>query len=168
MKSEKILARTAGLLLLIVFGFNIYIGLYDTTLNLLSPLHHSLNWIIAGISFITAAVLFVKPGSRLWVSLGGVVWPILYIFSLFLDVDTLLCFGTNFSCWPSVADAYDYLILGSRAEGWVLWPYTMRVVISILIIVVILSALSLVLNYSPSRRKSQKVNKKFEDGASSQ
>lgn len=151
MNLQKFLSRFGGFLLIVVFAFNIYVGLYDTTLNKLSPTHHSLNWLIAVVCLIAAILLFLRPRSRLWIALSGIAWPLVYIFSLFLDVETLLCLGTNFSCWPSVGDAYDYLILGSRIEGWVLWPYTMRFVISILVITVILSILSIGLVHRPTK-----------------
>lgn len=150
---QRILSRSAGYLLTLVFGFNVYIGLYDSTLNKLSPLHHSLNWGIAVVSLVAAIVLILRPSNEVWISLSGIAWPFVYIFSLLVDVETLLCLGASSGCWPTVRDAYDYLILGSRVEGWVLWPYTMRVIISILIIAIFLSASSLVLKRKTSRAK---------------
>ncbi len=137
------LSRIAGVLMLAVFGLNVYIGLYDRTLTQLNTVHYTLNWLIVVVDLVAAIVLLAMPRSISWVSLGGIVWPIVFIFFLFIDIETTLCLGTNFNCWPSITDAYDYLILGSSTEGWVLWPYTMRFVIALLIAVIILSIASL-------------------------
>lgn len=126
-----------------VAGFNIYIGLYDTTLGQLNTLHHNLDWVLAAIAIAAAILLLVKPGSRVMTLLAGAIWPVSYVISLFIDVETRLCLGTNFNCWPSVAGAYSYLILGSSVEGWVLWPLTIPVVIVLLLAVVVLSLISL-------------------------
>jgi hypothetical protein len=155
--SRAILSRGAGVSMLVVFGFNVYIALYDKTLSQLNSLHYSLNWLIVVIDLVAAIALVVRPHSLTWVSLGGIVWPLVYIIFLFVDVETLLCLGTYVSCWPSVGDAYDYLILGSRVEGWVLWPYTIRVVIILLIVVAVLAGASLSMAYKDSvlRKKSK-------------
>jgi hypothetical protein len=155
-KPASILPRCASASVVAVFAFNVYIALYDKTLSRLNSLHYSFNWIIVIIDFAAAVMLIVRPRSVIWVSLGGIVWPLIYISFLFVDFETLLCLGTNISCWPSVRDAYDYLILGSRVEGWVLWPYTIRVVISLLVVTVVLAAFSLLL----SKRGSTMVKKK--------
>lgn len=135
-----------------VFGINVYIGLYDTNLSQLSPLHWDLNWLIAAITLIATAVLLVKPGSTSWKSLAGIAWPIVYVANLFIDVETRLCLGNPASaCSPTISDAYQYLILGSAGEEWVLWPYTIRLAIAFVVLVLILASLSLYLR--PTREK---------------
>ncbi|MCL5068346.1 MAG: hypothetical protein M1368_08355, partial [Thaumarchaeota archaeon] len=109
--------------------------------------------------------LIVRPLSKIWRSLCGIAWPLVYIISLFLDVETLLCLGTNLACWPSVTDAYDYLILGSKVEGWVLWPYTIRVAISILVIVIILTTLALVMSRKATKTRASETNERSGGGA---
>jgi len=69
-----------------VFGVNVYIGLYDTNLTQISPIHAELNWVIAAADLIAAIFLFVKPGNLIFKSLGGIVWQIFYIANLFIDV----------------------------------------------------------------------------------
>lgn len=144
MTFRNALARSAGILVMVVAVFNIYIALYDTTLVHLNSLHHNLNWLIAAISILAAIFLLAKPSSKILVVFSGLAWPLLYILSLYLDFETKMCLGTNINCWPTVSDAYDYLILGSRLEGWALWPYTIRVVIVLLLLATILSTVHLV------------------------
>ena len=103
-------------------------------------IHYYLNWAIAAVDLIAAGFLFVRARSRLWVILAGVVWPLVYFASLILDFETRLCLGSNINCWPSVADAYQYLILGSAAQGWTLWPYTIPLQIVLMSIAIVLSA----------------------------
>jgi hypothetical protein len=129
-----------------VFGINVYIGLYDTSLSQLSPLHWELNWLIAVVDLIAVVVLLAKPRSIAWKSLAGIVWPIVYVVNLFIDVETRLCLGAPASsCSPTVSDAYQYLILGSSDQEWVLWPYTIRLAIALAVLVLILASLSLYL-----------------------
>ena len=129
-----------------VFCINLYIGLYDTNLAQLSPLHWQLNWVIAAIDVVAAIVLFVRPGSTIWRSLAGVAWPLVYVVNLLVDVETRLCLGTQASsCSPTVSDAYQYLILGSSGEDWVLWPYTIRLAIGLVIVTLILATTSFLL-----------------------
>jgi hypothetical protein len=136
-----------------VFAINLYIALYDTNLSQLSPLHSELNWIIAIVDFVAAVFLLAKPASLLWKSFAGIVWPIVYIGSLVLDVETRLCLGSSAStCAPTVSDAYNYLILGSSLEDWVLWPYTMRLAIGLVVIAIILSVISLTLQVRESHQ----------------
>ena len=143
MKVNTILVRAGGIILLGVFGINLYIGLYDTNLSELSLLHSELNWLIAAADLIAAIILFVKPGSLIWKSLTGIVWPIVYVANLFVDVETRLCLGSSAStCSPTVSDAYKYLILGSAGEEWLLWPYTIRLAIVLVIAVLILTCIS--------------------------
>jgi hypothetical protein len=128
-----------------VLGINVYIGLYDSSLQLVSPLHWDLNWLIAVIDLTAVVALLAKPGSTFWKSLAGIVWPIVYVANLFIDVETRLCLGMPASaCSPTVSDAYQYLILGNSTD-WVLWPYTIRLAIALAITALILSLLSLYL-----------------------
>jgi hypothetical protein len=129
-----------------VFAINVYIGIYDSNLSQLSPLHWDLNWVIAVVDLIAAAILLANPGAIIWKSLAGVVWPVVYVANLFIDVETRLCLGSPAStCSPTVSDAYQYLILGSTNQEWDLWPYTMRLAITLVIIVLILVGLALYL-----------------------
>ncbi|MDH2902307.1 MAG: hypothetical protein PXY39_15195, partial [archaeon] len=75
-----------------------------------------------------------------------------YLLSLEFDVQTELCFGTQVHCWPSVSDAYKYLILNERVEGWVLSPYTMRINIALLITAIVFTAMSLTISILSNRR----------------
>ena len=54
-----------------VFSVNVYIGLYDTNLTQISPVHTELNWVIAAADLLAAIFLFVKPGNLIFKSLGG-------------------------------------------------------------------------------------------------
>ena len=127
-----------------VFGINVYIGLYDTNLTQISPVHTELNWVIAVADLIAALFLLAKPRSLVFKTLGGIVWPVVYVGSLFLDVETRMCLGAAQStCFSSVSDAYQYLILGSAGQEWVLWPYTIRLAIALAVIVLVLSVVSL-------------------------
>jgi hypothetical protein len=144
LNTEGLLARIGGVLMLGVFGINVYIGLYDTNLAQISPVHQQLNWVIAAADLIAALFLLVKPRSLIFKTLGGIIWPVLYIGSLFIDVETRLCLGAAAStCLPTVSDAYQYLILGSQAQEWVLWPYTIRLGIALAVLSLVLSLVSL-------------------------
>ena len=127
-----------------VFAINIYIGVYDTNLAQLSPMHAQLNWVIAAADLVAAILLFIKPRSTIWRILAGIIWPIAYVGSLFLDVATRLCLGADpTSCFPTTTDAYNYLILGSASEQWVLWPFTIRLAIGLAVLVLVLTSVSL-------------------------
>lgn len=127
-----------------VFAINLYIGLYDTNLTQISPVHTELNWIIAAADLLAALFLLVKPKNVALKVLGGIIWPITYIASLFVDVETKMCLGAAANtCLPNVSSAYQYLILGSASQDWVLWPYTIRLAISLAVIVFVLSVFSL-------------------------
>jgi len=127
-----------------VFGINVYIGRYDTNLAQVSPMHETLNWVIAAADLIAALFLLVKPRSMIFKVLGGIIWPVFYIGSLFLDVETRLCLGAPANtCLPSVSDAYQYLILGSKGQEWVLWPYTIRLGIALAVLTFVLSLVSM-------------------------
>ena len=151
---EALLARIGGVLMLGVFGINLYIGLYDTNLTQISPTHAQVNWVIAAADLIAALFLLAKPRSLIFKSLGGIVWPVIYIGILFVDVETRMCLGAAANtCLPTVSDAYNYLILGSASETWVLWPYTIRLAISLALIVLVLSLLSLKFRTSSPKKK---------------
>src|ERR1700751_4322719 len=107
MEKNVLLARAAGVAMLGVFAINVYLSVYDTNLAQLSPTHAQLNWVIAAADLVAAIVLFVKPKSVIWRTLGGIVWPLAYIGSLFVDVETRFCLGASAaSCFPSMTDAY--------------------------------------------------------------
>ena len=138
------LSRISGLFLVGGFVLTVYIGFFDANLSTYSSLHYYLNWVIAAVDLIAIAMLFIKSKSTIWVLLAGVAWPLLYFASLVVDFETRLCLGQNVNCWPSVADAYQYLILGSQAQGWTLWTYTVPVQIALMSIPVILSIVNVV------------------------
>jgi hypothetical protein len=153
MNTGNLFTRVGGILMLGIFGINVYIGRYDTNLSSLSPVHEQLNWVIAGADLLAAIFLLVKPGNLILKSLGGIVWPIFYIANLFIDVQTRLCLGAPAStCSPTVSDAYQYLILGSAAQEWDLWPYTIRLAIGLAIVILVLSLISLFLRTSKGKR----------------
>jgi hypothetical protein len=143
------LARISGILLLGVFAVNIYLGLYDTNLKQFNPTHYDLNWLIAVVSLVAALLLILKPKSKIFLTLGGIIWPVVYVLSLGVDVETKLCSGApSTSCWPSHTAAFDYLILNysnipnAAGYGWKLAP-VMPVAIGLLAIVFILSLIVL-------------------------
>jgi FtsH-binding integral membrane protein len=155
LNNEGVLARIGGVLMLGVFGINVYIGLYDTNLAQISPTHQQLNWVIAAADLIAALFLLAKPRNLILKSLGGIVWPVIYIGSLFLDVETRLCLGAAANtCFPTVSDAYQYLILGSKSETWVLWPYTIRLGIALAVIVFVLAIASLSFRKPPVMKEN--------------
>lgn len=122
-----------------VFAINVYIGLYDKTLMKYNTPHVYLNWLIAIVDLVAAALLLAKPLDKVFAPLSGIVWPIVYMLLLAVDVSTRLClFATT--CWPSTQAAYDYLILGDASQGWVLWPYTMFTAITLLTATVVITA----------------------------
>jgi len=140
---SSLVARLGGVVMLGVFGINVYIGLYDTSLAQLSPLHWELNWLIAVVDLVAAVVLLVQLRNTILNSFAGIVWPVVYVANLLLDVETRLCLGTPVStCSPTVSDAYQYLILGSASEEWVLWPYTIRLAIALVILTLILVSIA--------------------------
>lgn len=137
------LSRISGILIFGGFVFTAYIGFFDSNLSTYSSLHYYLNWVIAAVDFVAVCILFIKSEGRIWVLLAGVVWPLLYFASLVLDFETRLCLGQTINCWPSVADAYQYLILGSQVQGWTLWTYTVPVQIALMSIAVVLSLVNI-------------------------
>ena len=128
-----------------VFGINVYLGLYDTNLQLaFNHLHYEINWVLAAADLLAALFLLAKPRNLILKGLGGIIWPLLYIGSLFLDVETRMCLGApSAACFPSVPAAYQYLILGSQAYEWAVWPYTIRLGIALAVITLVLSLSSL-------------------------
>jgi hypothetical protein len=138
-----------------VFAINVYIGLYDANLSQLNPAHWDLNWLIAVADLVAATILLASPRSFVWKSLAGIMWPIAYVASMVLDVETRLCLGAQASaCSPTVSDAYQYLILGSAEQEWILWQYTIQLAIALVLLALILTLLSLYLRrkekFSPS------------------
>jgi flagellar basal body-associated protein FliL len=164
MKKKKnisvILSVVAGVLLAGTFAISVYIGLFDTTLAQANSLHEGLNWVIGALSLLAGVTLLLKsissPSNVRWRLVAGVVWPATYLVSLFFDVETKLCFGTGVQCWPSIADSYDYLILNQSVEGWVLFPYTIRILIVLLALVMISTLSSLAILWSLSSRSRQR------------
>lgn len=128
-----------------VFLVNIYLGLYDTTLSTYNTAHYYSNWAIALVTLVAAFLLLLRPGSRMWVAVAGVVWPLVYLLSLGVDVSTDLCLGSSAAfCWPSTSASFDYLILnsanisGAPGYGWTLAP-VMPFAVALLVIVFLLS-----------------------------
>ena len=152
MKTATAFSIIGGLALVGSFVNSIYVGLFDTTLAQEDPLHHDINWVIGIISLVAGIALLARPKSIPARIIGGVVWPVLYLVSLAVDVQTELCFGTNVHCWPSVSDSYKYLILNQSVEGWVLSPYTMRILIALLVISIVLTVGSLLLSFKSRGR----------------
>lgn len=150
--AEKGLGRVAGILLLGVFAINTYLGVFDSNLKgqLTSstngiPLHWYINWVIAAITLVAAVTLISSPLSALWVTLSGIVWPIVYVGGLGFDVYTRLCAGGGY-CWPSKTAAFQYLILNNPnapGGGWNLFPFTIPTAIGLLFIAWVLSAWAL-------------------------
>jgi len=130
-----------------VFAINVYIGLYDTNLSQLNSAHWDLNWLIAVADLVAATILLVGPGNFVWKLLAGILWPIVYVASLVLDVETRLCLGSQASaCSPTVSDAYQYLILGRAGQEWILWQYTIPLAIALVLLTLILTLLTLYLS----------------------
>lgn len=152
---SKIMSRTSGILMLVVFFINVYIGIGDKTLQQYNTAHLYLNWLIAVADILAVIFLFASPLDKFLVLLSGVAWPIVYIGSLALDVATHLCLGGgNCTLWPTTQAAYDYLILGYASEGWVLWPYTMITAITILVAILAISVANLIASSSSAATKS--------------
>jgi hypothetical protein len=142
--SSQAPSRVSAIFMIGVFIINIYIGLFDTTLQQFNVAHLYLNWLMAVVDIIAAVLLLAKPLERFLVVLGGVVWPIAYITSIAIDVETRLCLGSGSCLLPNPAAAYDYLILGNSSLGWVLWPYTIFTAISLLTTVLVVSSVGLI------------------------
>lgn len=133
--------RISGVLMLGVLSLNMYIGLKDVVLFKLQPAHQAANFVIIVVDLIAASFLiYYGQGKRLWVALAGVLWPAVYLLVLLADIESRLCLFSGQNCFSSVQVAYEYLILGSVAQGWHLWPFTILTVISLLSVTLILSA----------------------------
>ena len=143
MKTAR-LSQAAGILMLVVFAVNAYLGAYDTNLSSNTP-HYYANWAIAVVTLVAGLVLLARPSSKRLVALAGVVWPVVYVLLLAGDVYTKMCAGVSAeSCWPSKTAAFDYLILnqgtikGAPGYGWKLAP-VMPIAIIILVMIFVLS-----------------------------
>jgi hypothetical protein len=147
-------SRVSAILMIGVFFINVYIGLFDTTLQQYNVAHLYLNWLMAAVDVIAAGLLFARPLERFLVVLGGIVWPIIYIASIAVDVETRLCLGGGNCLLPNTAAAYDYLILGYSDLGWVLWPYTIITAISLLSGIIVISVAALIEERSSSSAKT--------------
>lgn len=136
-----------------VFSLNAYIGLKDSVLSKLQPAHQGGNFIIATVDIVSAAfLLYYGQGKRIWVLLAGVVWPMVYLFALWADVESRLCLFTGLNCFTNVQVSFEYLILGSANQGWRLWPLTMLTVILLLSATLALSLIYLLTGTSYKRR----------------
>jgi hypothetical protein len=156
----SLLPVLAGALMLGVFIINVYIGLFDKNLALYNPVHLYANWVIAIVDLAAAIVLFSKLRLNIrWTILSGILWPLVYILSLVVDIETELG-KPNF--WPTPAAAYQYLILGDASQGWVLWKYTIPTAIILLVLVAILSAVSILYMKRNQRALSDLNTKKVE------
>jgi len=151
------------MLMLGVFGINVYIGLKDGNLYDYNLVHYYLNWGVAAVDVVAALILFAKPLSKLWVGLAGVAWPIVYFVSLAVDISTKMCLGGGSNCWPTQYDAFRYLILGDPNEGWALWPYTMSTAIFLLVVVLIFSVVTIMSLRREERRQKLPYVPPFEE-----
>jgi hypothetical protein len=134
------LPRVSGVLMLGVFSLNAYIGLKDTVLSKLQPTHEGINFFFALLDLAAASILiYYADGRRFWVLLGGVVWPVTYLVSLVVDLESRMCLFSGQNCFSSVYTSFEYLILGEARQGWLLWPYTMIVAILLLVLTIGLS-----------------------------
>jgi hypothetical protein len=129
-----------------LFAANIYIGESDTVLVTLNTLHHDSNWLLALLDLIAAGLLIAyRPKSRLWVFLSGIAYPVAYLLLLFADVETDMCLFTphlaSGQCFSNPYVSFQYLILGNRNEGWLLWPYTIPTAIALLVATLILCSM---------------------------
>jgi hypothetical protein len=146
--NTKLLVRVSGILLIGVFLINLYLGFFDTNLATLNPVHHDLNWLIAGVTVVAGAIMFTMPKRGVLVALAGIIWPVVYVISLAVDVWTKLCLGgISANCWPSHTAAFDYLILNyasipnAQGYGWNLAP-VMPIGIALLFVAFVLSIVS--------------------------
>ncbi len=139
--------------MLAVFSVNSYIGLKDTELFKLQPIHETANFILALLDLIAAAILlYYSGGRRSWILLCGVAWPFAYLLSLIVDVESRMCLFSERNCFSSVNTSFRYLILGEHSQGWELWPYTMITAIVLLLLIVAFSFVY----YLRTKRKGSK------------
>ena len=149
MKKESSIkySRIAGVLTLGVFAISVYIGAYDKNLQSVT-VHWYLDWVIAAASLIAAGLLIAKPSGLWTVTLGGVIWPIVYVGGLGFDVLTKMCAGVSSEyCWPSRNAAFQYLILNNpnaQGLGWSLFPYTIPIAIALIFVAWVLSIMSMI------------------------
>jgi peptidoglycan/LPS O-acetylase OafA/YrhL len=134
--------------MLAVFALNAYIGTKDTGLAQLQPSHEMANSFMAFLDLVSASLLLAIGRGRVrWVLLSGVVWPVVYLLSLVADIESRMCLFTGTNCFASVADSYQFLILGSIAEGWKIWRYTIPCAIALLTATILLSAIFCIVNW---------------------
>ena len=144
-----------------VFSLNAYVGMKDTTMFQLQPVHQGANFIIAALDFIAAAfLLYYGQGKRIWTLLAGVVWPAVYLFLLLVDIESRLCLFTGQHCFSSVKVSFEYLILGDSSQGWVLWRFTMPSAIVLLLIILVLSSFSAA-KHKPTTKASISENQSY-------
>lgn len=141
-RSDNIV-RTGAVLLLGVFFVNLYLVLYDTNLNAFQPLHYYLNLLISITTLVASLLLFVGPKSPSLISLAGIVWPLVYLGSLSVNVESRLCLGAGTNCIASVNDAFEYLILNDPSAGWKLFQGTIPIAIVLLVATIGLSLFAL-------------------------
>jgi hypothetical protein len=142
------LAHVAGVLLLGVFAINAYIAAKDTSLSQLQPVHEIANSLMACLDLVSSSILLYYGRARIRaILLGGIAWPVAFLFSVFADIETRMCLFTGTNCFASVGDSYQYLILGSIAEGWKLWKYTIPTAIILLLLAALLSSIYIAQNW---------------------
>lgn len=125
-----------------VFSVNAYVGLKDTELFNLQPIHEAANFILALFDLVAASILlYYSGGRRFWILLSGVGWPLAYLLSLMTDVESRMCLFSEQNCFSNVYASFRYLILGDHSQGWMLWPYTMITAIALLLLVVAFSGI---------------------------
>jgi hypothetical protein len=145
----RLLIYAAGSLMFVIFALNLYVGLVDRNLfippNTVVTPHYYLNWAITIVDAVSAAVLFVKPTRNQLVALSGIIWPLVYIGSIAIDIESKLCIGAAASsCFPTISDAENYLLFGNSSLLVVyFWQYTFALILILLTIVVALSSLGL-------------------------
>ncbi len=156
-----IAARMGAVLLMGVFFVNVYLGLYDTNLSQFQVLHYYLNFAIAAVTLVASLILFARPKNTLWLSLAGIVWPVLYVASLAVNVESRLCLGTGTNCFATVNDSYQYLILNSPSAGWKLFPFTIPLAITLLVATVGLSTFGIYSLKTKTKNNQEQVKVKI-------
>jgi hypothetical protein len=165
----RITRRMGGALLVGVFFVNLYLGLFDANLYKFQPLHSYLNWVIAAVTLGASMILLINPMRKVAFSiLAGIIWPLVYLASLAIDVESRLCLGSGTNCFPSVNAAYQYLILNSPSAGWNLIQGVVPLAIALNVGAISAEIYSL---YSVSRKRTsvkETVEKGIEKSSSSQ
>ncbi len=137
-----------------VFALNAYIGAKDTSLAQLQPAHETANSLMAFLDLVSASILLAYGRGRVrLILLSGVVWPCVFLLSLFADIETRMCLFTGTNCFASVGDSYQYLIMGSIAEGWKLWKYTIPAALILLLFAALLSTVYCIQNWPELKSK---------------